>query len=283
MTRADRLLDLDIPDVVQSYGPRDVILYGLGVGLGLDPTDKSQLAYVYEDGLDVLPSFAVVLGHPGFWPRDLDTGLDYSRIVHGEQTLRLERPLREQATITSKSRITGVSDKGEGKGAVVGYERAIYDENGDLLAVVGQTLFCRGDGGMGSAGKALPRSTSDPEGAPTARARTATSPQAALIYRLSGDMNPLHADPRVASGAGFDRPILHGLASYGAVTFAVLQATGRDARALRALDCRFRAPVFPGETLDTAVWRSGDVYHFTTRVAERDVLVLSNGRAEFQP
>lgn len=283
MTRAEDLLALDIPDVVQSYDQRDAILYGLGVGLGLDPTSLDQLAYVYEDGLKVLPSFAVVLGHPGFWPRDLDTGLDHARIVHGEQTLSLKRPLPSRATVTSRSRITGVSDKGASKGAVVGYERSLYDESGDLLAVVGQTLFCRGDGGMGCSGAALPRSEPDPAGAPTGRAQTATSPQAALIYRLSGDLNPLHADPRAANAAGFNRPILHGLASYGAVAFAVLQATGRNPDTMRTLDCRFRAPVFPGETLETSVWEDGDLCRFITRVVERDVLVLSNGRVEFQP
>lgn len=175
-----------------------------------------------------------------------------------------------------------MSDKGEGKGAVVAYERSLYDNGGDLLAVVGQTLFCRGDGGMGSSGDAPPHLEPDPGGAPTGRTRTPTSPQAALIYRLSGDLNPLHADPRAAAAAGFNRPILHGLASYGAVAFAVLQATGRGPDTLRTLDCRFRAPVFPGETLETSVWEDGDVCRFNTRVVERDVLVLSNGRAEFQ-
>lgn len=281
MTRAERLLQLAIPDVVQSYGPRDLILYGLGVGLGLDPAAPPELAYVYEDGLEVLPSFAVVLGHPGFWPRDLDTGLDHTRIVHGEQTLKLERALPSTATITSKSRITSVSDKGPGKGAVVGYERALFDEDGERLALVGQTLFCRGDGGMGSAGAPLPGGLPDPQGEPTGRVQTKTSPQGALIYRLSGDMNPLHADPATAAAAGFDRPILHGLASYGTAAFAVLQATGHPSDALRALDCRFRAPVFPGETLETSIWQDGSACRFTTRVVERDVVVLANGRAEF--
>lgn len=283
MTRANRLLTLQIPEIVQRYEAQDAILYSLGVGVGLDPTAPSHLQYVYEDGLIILPSFAVVIGHPGFWPRDLDTELDFARIVHGEQTLSLKRALPINATITSRSRITGVSDKGEGKGAVVGYERRLFDETGELLAVVGQTLFCRGDGGMGSAGEALPRMEPDPETAPTGRACLTTSRQAALIYRLSGDLNPLHADPRAAAAAGFDRPILHGLATYGAVAFGVLEATGREASSLRTFDCRFRAPVFPGETLETTVWEDGDLVRFTSRVTERDIVVLSNGRAEFQP
>lgn len=280
MANADALLGLAIPEVTQSYSVREAILYALGVGIGASPTSPTHLRFVYENDLVVLPSMAVVLGHPGFWPRDLDTGLDFNRIVHGEQTLRLFRHLPSAATLTSRSRITSVSDKGPGKGAVIAYERQLFDGDDVLVAEVGQTLFCRGDGGMGSAGVAPPALSDVPVGPPQRVARLTTLPQAALLYRLSGDMNPLHADPASARAAGFDRPILHGLATYGAACFGLLDDAHRP-EALRRLDARFRAPVYPGETLETRVWSEGRTIRFSSRVVERDVIVLSHGLAEF--
>lgn len=278
--RRSRLLDLAIPSVQQRYGSRDAILYALGVGVGCDPTAASHLAFTYEEGLQALPSFAVVLGHPGFWPRDLDTGLDWRRIVHGEQTLRLHRPLPTAATVQSVSRVIGVEDKGSAKGAIVVYEREL-SVDGQPLATVGQTLFCRGDGGMGSFGHAATPLGPTPDRPADLAESLTIPPQAALIYRLSGDLNPLHALPSAAAAAGFDRPILHGLATYGAATFCLLQATGEPARSLRRLDCRFRAPVFPGETLKTEIWREAGAARFRVTSVGRNTVVISHGYAEF--
>ncbi|MBD3837579.1 MaoC/PaaZ C-terminal domain-containing protein [Brevundimonas sp.] len=277
---AEALIHLSIPDVEQSYAERDTILYALGVGVGSEPISPAHLAYTYEDGLKPLPSLAVVLGHPGFWPRDLDTGLDWRRIVHGEQTLRLHRPLPTHGLVRSQSRIKGIQDKGEGKGAVIAYERTLFID-GVLTATVGQTLFCRGDGGIGSLGEDAPRMTPSPERPPDRSYELRTLPQTALIYRLSGDLNPLHADPNVALSVGFPKPILHGLATYGVAAFSLLTATGLPPETLRRLDCRFRAPVFPGDMLATDLWRENDRVHFQVRAVDRDLVVLSHGLAEF--
>lgn len=277
---AEHLLRLEIPEVEQAYDARDVILYALGVGVGADPLSPAHLRYVYEEDLKALPSFAVVLGHPGFWPRDLPTGLDWRRIVHGEQTLSVHRPLPVTGAVRSRSRILGVSDKGDGKGAVIAYARDLFID-GLLTATIGQTLFCRGDGGMGSAGEAPPALAETPARAPDAEDRLATVRQAALIYRLSGDLNPLHADPEVAASAGFSQPILHGLATYGAATFSLLNALGEDPDRLRRIDCRFRNPVLPGDTLATQIWTAGSQVHFSVRAIERAVEVISHGYAEF--
>jgi acyl dehydratase len=277
---ADALMALAIPSVEQSYDEKDVILYALGVGVGGRPSDPSELAFVYEQDLQVLPGLATVLAHPGFWPRDLDTGLDWKKIVHGEQFLSIERPLPTSGRASSRSRIRGVVDKGEGKGLLINYER-VLDVDGDSVAVVNQTLFCRGDGGGGSAGEPSPGLVVEPDRPPDAVFDLTPPPQAALIYRLSGDLNPLHADPEVAVGAGFERPILHGLATYGAASFSLLQATGLSAAALRKLDCRFRAAVFPGERLTTSIWRNGAEVQFSVAAVDRDVTVISHGHAEF--
>lgn len=277
---ASRLLELNIPDVEHSFDANQTILYALGVGVGADPLSARQLRYVYEADLSPLPSMAVVLGHPGFWPRDLDCGLDWRRIVHGEQTLALHRPLPVRGRVRASSRVIGVQDKGADRGCVVNYERRIWIDD-EPTAVVGQTLFCRGDGGKGSIGEALPALPATPERKADVSQHLRTLPQAALIYRLSGDLNPLHADPAAARHAGFERPILHGLATYGAAAFCLLEAMETEPQHLRRLDCRFRAPVFPGDLLETSVWREANGIHFSVRAPDRDVDVISHGYAEF--
>jgi acyl dehydratase len=278
--RLDALLSLTFPVVRHSYTARDVMLYALGLGLPRDPTSAAELRYVYEDGLVVLPTFAVVTAHPGFWLGSMPTGLDATQVVHGEQTLRLHRLLPTEGTITGHSRIIGVADKGPGKGAIVYYAREIRDGDDRLLATVGQALFCRGDGGLGSGGETPAVAHQVPDRAPDHVSILATSPRAALLYRLSGDANPLHADPEVARRAGFPKPILHGLATYGAAGLAVLEhGCGGDPSRLASIDGRFRAPVFPGERLETSVWVDDEVVSFQTRVPERDQVVLSNGCA----
>ena len=164
----DKLLALKIPDVEHSYGDKDAMLYALGVGLGHDPIDRAQLAFVYEKNLKVLPTFALVLGYPGFWVRDLDTGIDWVQIVNGEQGFTLHAPLEPRGTVVGQTRIIEVIDKGAGKGALVYTERKITDKaSGELVATVTQTTFCRGDGGFGGP----PRESPPPHPDPRARAR----------------------------------------------------------------------------------------------------------------
>jgi len=278
----DRLLALEIPEVLQDYGPDQAILYALGCGAGVDPLDQVDLPFVYEEegGFALLPSFATVLGHPGFWARDLDSGIDWLRVVHGEQGLRLHRPLPAAGAVRGKSRVVEVIDKGEGRGALVYVERPLTDAEGGLLATLTQTLFCRGDGGFGGPAGPVRRPAAVPEAPAERRCLLPTAPQAALIYRLSGDRNPLHADPAVARKAGFERPILHGLATFGLACRALLRSLcPGQPEALTAMDCRFSAPVYPGETVETEIWDLGEsAYAFRARVGER--VVLDNGRAE---
>jgi acyl dehydratase len=278
----EKLLNLAIPTVEQTYTAKDAMLYALGVGLGFDPTDRNQLEFVYEKNLKVLPTFAVVLAYPGLWMRDLDTGIDAIKVVHGEQGLTLHKPLSPAGAVVGKSRVAGVVDKGEGRGALVMVERKIYAKgSGELIATVTQTAFCRGDGGFGGPSGPTPKPHELPARAPDLVCDLPTSPQAALIYRLSADINPLHADPEVAKAAGFPRPILHGLATYGVAGHALLRTVcGYDPARLKSLNARFTAPVYPGETFRTEIWLDGAVASFRTTAIERNVVAISNGRAE---
>ena len=278
----DKLMAVEIPPVEQAYDSKDCILYALGVGLGHDPMNADELAFVYEKNLKVLPTMATVLGYAGFWLRDLDTGIDWVRIVNGEQGVTLHRPLAGHGTVIGRSRIVEVIDKGPGKGALVLTERTVTDKaSGELIATITQTIFCRADGGFGGPPRSAPAPHPIPERAPDVVCDLGTRPEAALIYRLSGDLNPLHAEPAVAKAAGYPRPILHGLGTFGVAGHAVLKALcGYDPTRLTAFAGRFSAPVFPGETIRTEMWRDGAVVSFRARVVERDVIAINNGRAE---
>jgi acyl dehydratase len=278
----DKLLALKIPEVTQTYTERDAILYALGVGLGHDPLNAAELRFVYEQNIALLPTFAAVLGWPGFWVRDLDTGIDWVKLVAAEQALVLHRPLAPRGTIIGRTRVTEIIDKGPGKGALVYSRREVIDAaSGDKIATATQTTFCRGDGGFGGPPRAAPPVRPIPERAPDLVCDLASRPESALIYRLSGDPNPLHVDPAVAQAAGFARPILHGLATFGMAGHAILKSLcDYDATRLTAMAGRYSAPVYPGETIRTEMWRDGSVVSFRARVIERDVVALNNGRAE---
>jgi acyl dehydratase len=277
----DHLMNFPIPEVRQRVSPRDVVFYALSVGLGQDPLDRRQLDYVDPHrALRALPSMAVVLGHPGFWLRDPRTGVDAVRLVHGEQGIRLHRPLPTDGEIIGRTRVTGLVDKGAGKGALLYSEKQVVDSaTGDLLATTTSTTFLRGDGGFGGPEGPVRPPHPMPEDPPDLVIDLATRPEQALYYRLNGDDNPLHADPDTAEKAGFPRPILHGLCTLGVVAHALLRALGDyHASRFRGLDLRFTAPVYPGETIRTEIWRHGA---FRARVVERDVVVVNNGRADF--
>lgn len=272
----------------RTYTPHDAILYSLGLGYGIDPLDEDDLAYVYEKNLRVSPTFANVLGYPGFWAKHPGTGIDWVKLLHGEQTLRIHKPLQASATVIGQSRVARIIDKGEGKGALLLIERRITDKaSGELLATVEQLNFLRGDGGYSASGQPSDEPIAAPlpipERAPDAVCDLQTRPEGALIYRLSGDDNPLHADPATARAAGFDRPILHGLATYGVAGHAVLKvACDSRPERLAMLYTRFTAPVYPGETLRTELWIDGSEVRFRTHALERDVIVLNNGRAKIR-
>ena len=280
----DKLLALDIPDVEHSYGPRDCILYALGVGLGQDPTDENELAFVYERNLKVLPTFPVVQGYSAYTFRRPELGITWSHVVHGEHAVRVHAPIACEGTVIGKTRILDVIDKGEGKGALIYSERKIVDKaGGALLATINQTTFCRADGGFGGEKREAAAPHPIPERAPDIVCDLATRPEMALVYRLSGDVNPLHADPAFARQGGYPRPILHGLATFGVAGHALLKSVcAYDPARLTAMACRFSAPVFPGETIRTEIWRDGTIASFRCRVGERDVIAINNGRAEIE-
>jgi acyl dehydratase len=276
----ERLLRYSIPEVRQKYGPRDTMLYALGVGLGADPLDAQQLDFVYEKKLKVLPTYPVVLGYPGFWMADPRTGIDAVRLVHGEQGIVLHKLPPAEGEVIGRTRVSSIIDKGAGKGMLVYTEREVFDAaSGELLAVLPSTTFCRGNGGFGGPSGPAPPVHALPERAPDLSIELSTLPRQALLYRLSGDYNPLHADPAVAQAAKFERPILHGLCTLGVAGHAVLQAAAYVPERIGSIHARFTAPVYPGDTLTTDIWKDGAVWSFRTRVAARDnLVVLGNGR-----
>jgi acyl dehydratase len=251
------LLSHRFPAVTQSYDDAFTILYGISVGLGADPMDERQLPYVYEEGLRAFPTMAVVLATPGFWAQDPQFGIDWKRVLHGEQGLTIHKPLPPTGTVVGRLRVTAIDDKGAEKGAVIRSERTLEDAaGGDRLATLEQTTFARGDGGFGGVNVRRDNGWERPAREPDAVCDLPTRPDGALLYRLTGDRNPLHADPAVARVGGFDRPILHGLCTYGLIAHALVSTeAGYDADRLRGISGRFSSPVVPGEVISTSIWR----------------------------
>ena len=270
-----------------SYGDKDVMLYALGVGLGQDPMNETELAFVYEKDLKVIPTAATVLssgmrGTAGPAP-DMPAGhrpsqINFLMVVHGEQKVELHKPLPAQGTFTASSRTVGAYDKGAGKGAIILNETVWTDDKGEKVATLTGSTFARGDGGFGGPSEGAPEPHTVPTRTPDMSVDFTTREDQALLYRLNGDRNPLHSDPGVAKRAGFDRPILHGLCTYGITCRAVLQAiTGFDPDQILSHQARFSAPVFPGDTITVDLWTDGKAISFEARVKARNVTVIKNG------
>jgi acyl dehydratase len=278
---ANKLLNWKFADTEHSYTEKDTMLYALGVGCGADPREEDELKYVYEKGLVALPTMAVVLAYPGNWLESKESTADYTKVLHGEQYLTLHRPIPASGTVIGRGRIVDLLDKGKEKGAVLYAERTLIDkQSGEKIATMTSAAMLRGDGGFGGKPGPQPAPHKLPETAPTRHVDIKTAPNSALIYRLSGDRNPLHADPAAAAKGGFKTPILHGLCTYGVAGRAVLRACcGSDPARLKSLQVRFSSPVFPGETIRTEMWPDGNRVSFRARVVERDVVVLNNGLA----
>lgn len=278
----EKLKDWKIEGLVHRYEAKDAILYALGIGLGQDPLDPNQLQFVYEKDLKALPTMATVLGYPWGWLYKADAGITRVKLVHAEQGIRLERPLPPEGELVSDTAVTSIVDKGAEKGALIYSERRVRDRaSGELLFTATATTFCRADGGFdGPAGPTRPVQPI-PERAPDHICELPTMPQAALIYRLSGDRNPLHVEPEIGRRAGFPGPILHGLCTFGVAGHAILKTLcDYDPTRLRAIDARFSAPVFLGEIIRTELWVDGATVTFRSKVASRDAVVLNNGVAE---
>lgn len=276
----EKLLNFAFPEITQTYATRDCILYALGIGFGEDPTHRAELPFVFEEPrLKVVPSMAAVLASPGFWARDTATGIDWHRFLHAEQEVVLHRRLPSNATVHAKTRITRIIDKGEAKGALIYLERDISDQLG-ALATIKVVNFARGNGGCGGDTGPQPIPHKIPARPADEKFETHTDPRSALFYRLSGDPNPLHVDPDLAAAAGFERPILHGLCSFGIATRAILATyCDYDPDRLHSIKLRFSKPVYPGETIRVEMWRDGSEISFRSTVADRGVTALDHGRA----
>jgi acyl dehydratase len=283
----EKLLSRKFTDVVESYSAKDTMLYALGVGVGLGEAVLSdqELSYIYEENLIALPTMAVVLGHPGFWLKEPDVGIDWLKVLHVEHSIEMHRPLAASGTIRSKCYISEIVDLGEKKGALITWIRELTDElNGNPICCITQTGLARGDGGFGGPVRSsmqLKRVTAAQERSADIVVDLMTSSQSALIYRLSGDYNPLHAVPAAAAKAGFDRPILHGLCTFAIAGRALLMSVcDYEVARLKSMSVRFSSPVFPGETIRTELWMESDGFvRFQCWSVERDLLVLKDGLA----
>lgn len=282
--KLEALLTKEFAPIEHPITAHAAMLYALGVGAGTRPADSRDLQFVYEDGLKVLPAMVNVISHPGGWVKDPVLEIDWVKLLHGEQSFTIHRQIEVGKTYVGRFRILDVVDKGPGKGAMVFMEKTLSEVGSDEIACsVTSTYVLRGDGGCGGTSGDAPVPHAIPDRAPDATLALPTLEQAALIYRLSGDYNPIHADPVLAARAGFAKPILHGLCSLGVATRAVLQAYCDDRpERLKSLQLRFSSPVYPGETIVTDFWRDGDIVSFRSKVAERDIVVLNNGRAEIR-
>jgi len=272
----DKVVGAELPSATASWSPDDVILYHLGVGAGSPPTDPNELEYSYEAKLKVLPSFAVV---PVFNALYGLAGLDgfdvnFAMLLHGEQDVVIHRPIPTDGLVTTTGRITDVFDKG--KGALVVLEATSRTPDGETLFVNRFSAFIRGEGGFGGEG-GPPPGNEPPGRAPDAETECPTLPQQALLYRLSGDKNPLHADPEYAALGSFDQPILHGLCSFGIACKAVVdEALGGDVTQAARYQARFAGVMFPGETLVVEQWREDDRIVLRAHTKERETPVITN-------
>lgn len=279
----ERLMGAAFVDQIQDYDARDTQFYALSVGLGADPLDRGQLAYVYERGLRAFPPMAHVLAMDTAWMFDPANGIDLAKLLHIESGLTMFRPLPPQGQVRSRMAIKAIYDRGADKGAVLMFERDLRDAaSEEPLALVTGAFLLRGNGGFGGPAGAPQPPAIIPDRAPDAVCDLPTLPQMALLYRLNNDLNPLHADPELARAAGFDRPILHGACTYAVACHAYLRTiAGYQAALLRRFDVRFSAPVIPGDTIRVAFWDLGENRHaFRAEAVERGVVVLNNGLAE---
>ena len=273
------VLDMKRSGMEFSWDDQKTMLYALGVGMCSDPMDEKELPFVYEKDLLAVPSMASIVAW-GAGPGRMD--INRAMVVDGERNITFHKPLPAKANITAESRVLGVFDKGKDKGAVIMNETTLFEaESGDKLATLVGSTFARGDGGFGGPSEGQPEPHQVPDRKPDLSLDFPTLPNQALLYRLSGDRNPLHSDPAFAKRVGFPRPILHGLCTYGITCRAVLQSYAEyDPAKFKSHAARFSSPVFPGETITVDLWQDGKIISFEARVKDRGVTVIKSGRTE---
>jgi acyl dehydratase len=246
--------------------------------------DPSYLQFVDEKDLAPLPTMATILAYPGFWSRDPKYGITWQKLLQRDQTIEIHGPIPTEGEVRGEMTIDEIYDRGADKGALMHFSRKIFGAaDSELIATVRQVNVLRADGGFGGPAEPPVPRPNPPQRPPDLVVRLQTRPDQALLYRLSGDLNALHVDPAVAAASGFERPILHGLASLGVVGLAFaggpVQTT---ARRVKRLEARFANPVYPGETFEVSVWRdeAGNAA-FEARVVERDTMVIRDGRIDY--
>ncbi len=274
----DKVVGAELAAEGYSWTDEDVIFYNLGVGAGNPPTDPLELKYAYEGDLQAVPTFGTIPPFGMMMSMGMVEGFDINltQILHGEQELIVHNPIPTSGAVTQSGRVVDVFDKGKGALAVIEIV-SVLGKTGEPLFTNRSSIFIRGEGGFGGE-SGPPPGYEAPDREPDQVVESPTLPQQALLYRLvSGDKNPLHADPGFASFAGFERPILHGLCTYGVIAKAVVDsALGGEPGRLASYKARFTGHVFPGETLITRIWDEGDVLIVTAETKERGTTVLSN-------
>ena len=277
----DELMALKNLGQKYAYSDREVMLYAYGIGMGADPMDEKELAFVNEAvatprALKVVPTFASVAAW-GAGPGEMN--LNRVMVVDGERDITFHRPLQVAAKLLVDSRVLAVFDKGKDKGAVIRHQTVLKNEKGEELATLVASRFARGDGGFGGPSEGQPEPHPVPTRPPDKSVDIPTRADQALIYRLCGDRNPLHSDPEFARGAGFPKPILHGMCTFGITCRGILQTYADfDPAAFRRHAARFSAPVYPGETVTIDLWKDDNVISFEARVKARNAVVIKNGR-----
>jgi acyl dehydratase len=274
----ERIMAYRPGDTPVAYGPRDCIIYALGIGVGMDPMDWGQLKFVYEKELTAFPSMAVVLGRHGPLLKP-EFGVDQRMMVAAALRLVLHEPLAIEGKLTTRPRVREVIDKGADSAAIIEMTRDLLAPDGRVVATVDNSTLVRKHGGFGGKVREIAPPHEVPDRTPDAVVELPTPANLALVYRLTGDENPLHSDPDRAQSVGFPRPILHGAATFGIASHAVVRHIGYRSEDLGAIEARFVRPVYPGDTLRTELWREGNRLSFQTEALGRDGLVLTNGLA----
>jgi acyl dehydratase len=281
-TSYDSLINWSIPELEQSYGPADCILYSLGIGIGANPLDPEQLTFVTRKNLRAFPTMAVGLASPDLWLSDPRTGIDFTHVVHGGQDIYINRPLATSGTLISKTRVTDVIDKGEGRGLIVVTERKLYDKaDGALFSTLISSFVARANGRLQSTRQLAPPHEIPTSREPTLIVDTPIPPNLGLVFHLTGDYVDFHVYPKAAAEFNFNAPPLHGVCLLGLAAWTVVANCCRsDPLRLQAFGLRFTAPAFPGETLRTEIWIEGLSVSFRTSSLDRKVLILNNGWAK---
>jgi len=275
----DVALGAELEPVEFSWTSSDVQLYHLALGAGGDPMDARELRYLTDGTPQVLPTFSSVAAsfHMTEPPRVSFPGveIELSRVLHASEAVTVPAPLPPSGSARAVTRVTDIWDKG--KAAVILNETTVTDPAGTLLWTTKRSIFARGEGGFGGE-RGPSTSVVVPDRTPDVEIDIPVLPQQALLYRMCGDRNPLHSDPGFASAAGFPRPILHGLCTYGMTCKALVDSVlDGDAAAVGSYGARFAGVVFPGETLRASLWRDGLHYVGVVTAPARDnVTVLSD-------